>query len=487
MRRGVVGMAVATVAASLTVLAATMAVAVAPAQAPGSNWPTFLYGPAHSSYNKQADAITPANAGSLSSPWTWMPGAPPLADLGYSLVSSPTVVNGVIYIGANNGTFYAINEATGQVEWQKFFGYVTGTTCNSHGFASTAAVALDPVDNQMVVYLTTATGYLYALNPSTGAQLWRSVIDIPSTTENNYFDWSSPTVANGHIYLGVSSQCDRPLVPAGVLAFDQHTGKQLASWASLPPGQDGASVWSSVAVDSSGTVFASTGNGPATDPLMGSSESIVALNGTTLQEIGSWQVTAKQAPGIDSDFGSSPTIFSATLPGSSAPVEMVGACNKSGLYFALQAADLAAGPVWSLRVGAPSSKTVEGCDGSAVYDGQHLFIAGPPTTIGGVTYNGSIREVAPATGKVLWATGLPGAVVGTPTLDGAGVLSVASFDISGATNNDYLVDAANGALLATIDTNSLEFAQPVFAGDYLLLATFTDGLLAYVPPSSGSE
>jgi hypothetical protein len=36
-----------------------------------------------------------------------------------------------------------------------------------------------------------------------------------------------------------------------------------------------------------------------------------------------------------------------------------------------------------------------------------------------------------------------------------------------------------GALLASVATNSQEFAQPVYAGPYLFLATAQSGLIAY--------
>src|ERR1700761_547162 len=65
------------------------------------NWPSYLNGPTHSSYTAQATAITPSNAASLAEAWHFMPGAPPVKSLGYALNASPTVYNGMIYIGGN--------------------------------------------------------------------------------------------------------------------------------------------------------------------------------------------------------------------------------------------------------------------------------------------------------------------------------------------------------------------------------------------------
>src|SRR5665213_767749 len=103
-----------------------------------ANWPAYLDGPLHDSHQKADTAITVSNAGGLTKAWNWMPDAPPLASLGYALVSSPTVVNGVVYIGASNGSFYALNESNGAVLWRHFVGYQAPTTCRfARGFSAT--------------------------------------------------------------------------------------------------------------------------------------------------------------------------------------------------------------------------------------------------------------------------------------------------------------------------------------------------------------
>jgi outer membrane protein assembly factor BamB len=445
------------------------------------NWPSYLYSPQHTSVSP-ATAVTAANAGSLARVWRWKP-SDPAGTPGDDLISSPTVVNGVVYIGADNGVFYALNEATGTVKWKDTIGFVTHHTCDALGFASTAAVAPDPVTGTETVYVNAPNGYLYALNAATGATIWKAVVDRPSTTKNDYFAWSSPTVANGRIYLGISSECDVPLVRAGLLAFRQHTGAKIATFYTVPAGSVGGSIWSSAAVAPSGTVYVTTGNGPTSDELLGTSEAIAALNGTTLALIGSWQIAA-HVVADDSDFGGSPTLFTATLAPSVKPTEMVGACNKNGYYYALARDDLLAGPVWSLQVGAVSNSTNnDECISAAVWNGNDLFIAGPPTSIDGTAYNGSLREVNPANGQIIWATGLPGDVDGSPAMDASGVLSVATYDFSGAPNADYLVSARTGDILATLSTNnSPEFPQPVYADRYLMLATNDAGLIVYRAP-----
>ena len=93
-----------------------------------------------------------------------------------------------------------------------------GTTCGPQGFTSTATVAPDPTSGKPTVYVYGATGYLYAMDAATGNNVWPPAkVAIPSTQVNDYYAWDSPLVFHHKIYVGISSQCDAPLVPAGVV------------------------------------------------------------------------------------------------------------------------------------------------------------------------------------------------------------------------------------------------------------------------------
>jgi len=452
--------------------------AKAAASAPGAtattylNWHAYLQGTAHHSDNSAAGALTPATVPSLMRVWNWVPAHPTMTGQpGWTqkLFASPTVFNGRIYIGANTGVFYALSEATGTVLWQRFLGFVTAKTCAARGFTSTATVARDPVSGALTVYVAAADGYLYALSAATGAIVWQSVVGLPSSTVNDYYNWSSPTVAGGRVYVGVSSQCDSPLVQGGLKEYNQETGALLAFDQTNPGGSKGPSIWSSAAAAPSGkSLFVTTGNGPAGSD----SASVVRLDPASLAKLSSWQVPGSEQV-VDSDFGGSPTLFQATLGGVSVP--MVGACNKNGVYYALQQGNLAAGPVWRFRAGAPHTAGSQ-CDAAAVWDSSHLFIGGNQSTIGGATYAGSISLVDPATGLAKWQTGLPGPVIGSPTLDGGGVLAVPTYSSSGL----FLVNAATGAILLNIPAGP-EFGQPVFADNMILVPTRDNGLWAYQP------
>jgi outer membrane protein assembly factor BamB len=454
--------------------------AFTPASDPAVDSAAYLGDPGHSSYNAAATAITPANAAAMVQSWHWLADAPPIPSLTAGLFASPVVYQHHIYFGANNGIFYALDDRTGALLWKKFIGYVTATTCGSRGFLSTATIAADPTTGQPTIYVAGPDGYLYAMSPVDGSVLWRSVIAIPSTTQNDYFNWSSPTVANGKIYVGVASQCDEPLVRGGEKSYDQGTGAPIATYWAIQQGLVGATIWSSAAVAPDGSVFVTTGNQAdgATAKQFGDSLSIVHLDGQTLNKIGIYTVPHSQQCG-DCDFGGSPTLFSATVNGT--PTDLVGACNKNGNYYAVKQSDMSL--VWSQHIGARSSnENNQQCDAAAIWDGSRLFIAGDQTVVNGLNYGGSVRQVDPATGAIIWITGTPAAILGSPSMDGAGVIAAISYDYSGALNSGYLIDASTGQLLSTLSTQkSTAFPQPVFADDEILLGTSKNGLYAYRP------
>ena len=73
--------------------------------------------------------------------------------------------------------------------------------------------------------------------------------------------------------------------------------------------------------------------------------------------------------------------------------------------------------------------------------------------------------------------------MGTPTLDGSGVLAVGTYRcVKPATPAAYLVNAATGAVLTTLPVGANKvFAQPVFAQGTLFVATESGGLYDLAP------
>jgi len=120
--------------------------------------------------------------------------------------SSPAVVDGVVYVGPDNGSVYALNADTGDQLWS----YNTGVQFDSPAVANG------------VVYVGSSNGNLYALNASTGAKLWSY-----ATGDQVY---SSPAVANGVVYFGSFDHNVYALnATTGVKLWSYDTGGQIDS------------------------------------------------------------------------------------------------------------------------------------------------------------------------------------------------------------------------------------------------------------------
>jgi len=210
-------------------------------------------------------------------------------------------------------------------------------------------------------------------------------------------------VYNGSVYEGIASFGDCPLIRGGIVRLDAATGTVQNNLYTAPAGCTGASVWGSPTVDAAtGDIYFGTGNagscgGP--EPL---AVAVVQAD-SSLNLLSSWQVPSSQLPNNDSNFGSTPTMFTTTISG--ATHQMVGLQNKNGIYYAFDRSAISSGPLWQKRmsIGGACPQCGKADTSPSAYDGQHLFVGSEKTTIGCVTCAGSIRELRPSNGKALCA------------------------------------------------------------------------------------
>lgn len=469
-------MAAAALLAALLAVPAPGAAAAAP---PAADWGAYLHGSWHTSTTSTDPAVTAGNVGQLHSAWHFTPDAATQSGQpGPRLDASPTVVGGVVYIGARTGMFYALDAATGALVWKRQLGFGSNTVCAAKGITGTATVAPDPVDGVLTVYAPGAH-YLYALKASDGSVRWKRSIG-PATASGSalYFNWASPTVAGGRIFIGLAANCESHLIRGGVVSLNQHTGAVQHTYYAVPSGVVGASVWSSVASDGT-SVWVTTGNPDPNGTQVFDAYSIVRLSAATMQVADKWTVPAAQD--ADLDFGSSPTLFPSTAVG--AP-KLVAACNKNGVLYAWRQTDLAAGPVWQRQI------SVSGVDGSScitspAYDGSThlLLVAANGTTVSGVTVAGAVRALDPGTGAVVWEAALPCPALGSPTVNAStGLVAVPLFGCGTGTSPSVRVfDETTGTPLASLAATGSVFAQPVFAAGHVYVASESGGMTAYAP------
>jgi outer membrane protein assembly factor BamB len=130
-----------------------------------------------------------------------------------SIQSSPSVSNGVVFIGARDGFVYALGAADGKLRWRY-----------DH---EVSWINSSPAVADGVVYDGSSDAhFVQALDAATGRELWRT--NVGSTV------WSSPSVAGDQIYLGDGS--------GRVRVLDRRNGHELATFVT------GAGVFSSPVV-----------------------------------------------------------------------------------------------------------------------------------------------------------------------------------------------------------------------------------------------
>ncbi|MGB6442769.1 MAG: PKD domain-containing protein, partial [Thermoplasmata archaeon] len=155
------------------------------------------------------------------------------------------------------------------------------------------------------------------------------------------------------------------------------------------PDPNGSSIWGSPAVNAkTNTVYVATGN-PYTTHTSTYSESIVALNATTLKVLAAWQVPADQTVG-DGDFGVTPTLFKLADG-----VGVVTAMNKNGCLYEWYQSNL------TLRW-EDSLTTQVGDRYSTSESNGKVFAVSRGPTLGGITYNASVTAINATNGAYVW-------------------------------------------------------------------------------------
>ena len=383
---------------------------------PAGDWPAWQFDPTGSRHNPNETAITPSSVGSLRLKWVRsFPGT-------NAASSQPAVVGGTLYVGARDGTFYALEAATGQVRW----------TFDTHAIVGQIENPLrdGPAVSDGTVYFGDNEANLYALDATTGAQRWVRKLDTHPDARLT----SSPLVFRGRVFVGVASTEENSAADdayqcctfrGSVVALDAGTGVEVWRHYTIPPPQptgdkpefapSGAAVWSSPTIDpATGTLYYTTGN-PYSGDAPGA-DAIGALDAET--GVVRWvrQLTASDTwnmrcvvpvaggncpePGSDFDFGSHANVF--TINGR----RVVGAGQKTGVYHVLDAATGAI--VWQSQLSVPDpnptlpgQESLSGIQWGASHDGQRLYVATNQAN------PGTLFALDPATGAAVWQTPNP--------------------------------------------------------------------------------
>jgi polyvinyl alcohol dehydrogenase (cytochrome) len=194
--------------------------------------------------------------------------------------------------------------------------------------------------------------------------------------------------------------------------------------------------------------------------------------------VDSWQVPSSDRV-ADGDFGTTPTLFSASVGGRLRG--LLGAANKNGTYYAFDRAHVGRGPGWTASIarGGSCPYCGDGSISSSAFDGTRLFVAGGATAIGGAACSGSLRALDPATGGVSWQLCLASG----PVL--AGVVSTPGLVLVGAGPDLVGVAAGSGEVryrFVAPDRKAAFLAPAWVSGGIVYAGTSGGDLFALGPP-----
>ncbi len=203
-----------------------------PITRPGpGDWPTYGHDAQHTFHGQTT--VTEASAPTLQKAWYF-----PTGD---AVTATPTVVDGTVYAGSWDDTFYAVDLATGRLVWEYHLAHQDAVTpypgepvrdFSSDGGLVTSSAWFQPGNGTRPDLVIFGGGYtLYALDAHTGALYWRhDYTGQPSLPPRPNLDgariFSSPVVADGKVLFAVDvdgQHAERGYVAAASLA----TGKPV--------------------------------------------------------------------------------------------------------------------------------------------------------------------------------------------------------------------------------------------------------------------
>jgi polyvinyl alcohol dehydrogenase (cytochrome) len=362
--------------------------------------------------------------------------------------SQPAEYNGRVFVGANDGTVYSLDAATGCTMW--------ATTV---GKPVRSGLAIAKAAKDAAIFFGDAGGNVYALDFDTGKLVWA----VRPENHPNATITGTPAWYDNRLYVPISSGEEgarrRPeyeccTFRGSVIALDAATGKEIwqgymATETPAPVGKtkdghdifapSGMAIWSSPTIDIiKRRIYVGTGDNYS-EPDTKTSDAVVALDLGTGKIVWSRQFDKDDVYKIDCgdppregcspptnpefDLGASPILVSLVPVKPGAPVIVVqqGQISqlklkrglilgqKSGLVYAVDP-DADGKLLWHARAG--TGGLLGGVQWGPATDGTNVYVAVSDLAFEGrapdPTKGGGISAYRVSDGKLLWKTPPPG-------------------------------------------------------------------------------
>lgn len=436
---------------SLAGLIACVALSVGPGSAIAGT-------PAWTTYHHDAgrSGIDPDSTSPVSPRRVWQT-SPPLDGLAWS---QPLVYGSRVYVATENDTVYALDAATGAIVWQKHLATPVpagqlpcGDITPVVGITSTPVI--DPSTGRIFAVADTWNGSsaqheLFGLNLADGSPApgLPTVVDPPGSTPLDQLQRVSLALDAGKVIIGYGGNSGDCGSYHGWLVAVPESGGSLQTFEVDPNTNQGA-IWAAgnaPAIDSSGNIWTSTGNGSSSS--FGYQESVIKLD-PNLNVLDYWAPSNWSAlDSSDTDLGSSMPLL---LPGA-----LVFQIGKAGVGYLLSASSLGG-------TGGPPLYQASVCSGSyggGIYYTGVIYVA-CSNGVHAVSLNTTAHTFTPVSG---WTVN--SSATGPPIFAGGLVWSA-------GTGNGVLygLDPRTGTTRFSANLGTFEhFTSPSAAGGRLFIA-----------------
>jgi len=415
-------------ALAFSLLAVSCAAPASPPNAPaGGAWPMYRGDLARDGHPPSA-TLDAAGAARLHLSWR--------AHLSGAIDGSAVLASGRVVAGSANGELAAFDEKSGSRLWLRpGLGPISGS----------------PAIFGSRVFAATLSGHVRAFDLSDGRDVW----DWKAGGQQPAM-WSSPTIYNGLLLVGVGSQAgDTPLESGRMVALDAGTGRERWSTCAISGCRPGGGIWSTPSIDSAGRGYVGVGN-----PVDG----VLAFDARTGDRL--WETSFYSDNGRDLDVGASPVLVE--LQGR----EALAVGTVAGAFKMLDARN--GSLIWSVDLDKGSA--VHGLIATAAYDGASLYVgsASPPTGLFARKLDGSD----------LWTFVTYQPVYSAPSA-GHGVLVFGTGAVFGDLGVGLIIALSpkHGDVLWSYDAQSAVRSTPAIAGNLVVVGDFAGDLFAFEPSS----